>query len=217
MIALSNPLKPRNPNGILFVVAIGRISDPKQNLSNIDASYDDAMRYIRGLYDGEMEIRYLGEQGSGMLVDRKTTRQAEELIARGIVDLVVAEDLSRIHRNPRMQYAFVQDCVDAGVRVICPGDNLDTADENWEVMLGATTLRHGLFIPDLRRRIRRTATHTFRKGGMVMQVRYGYRKLSDEEAASGQFGSQGLRIAKVPECTPIIREMRERAMRMLSF
>src|SRR5262245_2376063 len=47
---------------------------------------------------------------------------------------------------------------------------------------------------------------------MVQKIRYGYRKLSKEEAESGEFGPRGLRIAKVPECTPWIREMRRRVM-----
>ena len=97
--------------------------------------------------------------------------------------------------------------------MICVGDNLDTADENWEITMGAAALRHGLHIPDTRRRVRRTATHSFHKGGMVQKIRYGYRRLTAEEAASGQFGPKGLRIARRPECTPIIREMMDRVMR----
>src|SRR5262249_8846537 len=94
----------------------------------------------------------------------------------------------RLYRNPRYQYAFVQNAVDQDVRVICIGDNLDTADDNWEVSLGAAALRHGLYVPDTRRRVRRTATHAFHRGGMVQRVRYGYRKLTSEEAQSGQHG-----------------------------
>jgi hypothetical protein len=48
---------------------------------------------------------------------------------------------------------------------------------------------------------------------MVQKIRYGYRKLTAEEAASGQFGPKGLRIAKLPECTPVIVEMKDRVMR----
>jgi len=64
--------------------------------------------------------------------------------------------------------------------------NLDTANENWEVTLGAAALRHGLHIPDTRRRVRRTAEHGFHRGGMVAKIRFGYRKLSKEEADTGQ-------------------------------
>ncbi|MCH8047434.1 MAG: recombinase family protein [Planctomycetes bacterium] len=207
------PLIPRDPNGKLVVVVIGRISTPDQNKENIDASYRVVKSYLADIYDGEMDIRFLGEQASGMLTDRSTIREAEDLVNRGIVDLVISEDLSRIYRNPRHQYNFVQDAVDAGTRLICIGDNLDTADENWEVSMGTAALRHGLLIPDTRRRIRRTATDSFHKGGQVTKVKYGYRKLTKEEAASGEFGPEGLRMAKVGECTPVIHEMRRRLMK----
>src|SRR5262249_8298781 len=40
-----------------------------------------------------------------------------------------------------------------------------------------------------------------------------YRKLSQEQAASGEFGpTKGLRIAKMPEVTPVIKTMRQMIM-----
>lgn len=207
------PLVPKDPGSELQVVAIGRISTVHQDIENIEASYRYIQDYLGRMYRGPVNIRLLGEQASGMLTDRATIREAEDLVAGGKVDLVIAEDLARIYRNPRYQYDFVQNAVDAGTRVICIGDNLDTADENWEITMGAAALRHGLHIPDTRRRVRRTATHSFHKGGMVQKIRYGYRKLTPEEAASAQFGPKDLRIAKQSECTPIIQEMAQRVQR----
>lgn len=213
MPIMTLPLLPKNASGPLNVVAIGRISTVHQDIENIEASHRFIQDHLAHIYEGPIQITLLGEQASGMLTDRATIRQAEDLVDGGTVDLVIAEDLARIYRNPRHQYRFVQDCVDQGTRVICVGDNLDTADENWEITMGAAALRHGLHIPDTRRRVRRTATHTFHKGGMVQKIRYGYRRLSAEEAASAQFGPKDLRIARRPECTPIIREMMDRVMR----
>jgi site-specific DNA recombinase len=213
MSRINIPFVPKNPNGELFVVVIGRISTVHQDIENIEASYRYSQEYLRQIYQGPVQIKLLGEQASGMLTDRATIREAEDLVAGGGVDLVIAEDLARIYRNPRHQYNFVQDCVDSGTRVICVGDNLDTADENWEITMGAAALRHGLHIPDTRRRVRRTATHSFHHGGMVQKVRYGYRKLTPQEAALGQFGPKDLRVVRLPECTPLIQEMMQRVMR----
>jgi DNA invertase Pin-like site-specific DNA recombinase len=201
----------------LNVVAIGRISTAHQDVENIEASYRYIQDYLRRIYRGPLKITLLGEQASGMLTDRATIREAERLVAGGSVDLVIAEDLARIYRNPRYQYDFVQNAMDMQTRVICIGDNLDTADENWEITMGAAALRHGLHIPDCRRRVRRTATHSFHRGGMVLKICYGYRKLTREEAASGQFGPPDLRIAKREECTPLIREMTQRVVRGESY
>ena len=212
MLNLSVPLAPKNPGGPLLVLIIGRISTEHQNIENIEASYRYVEQFLRETYEGPLDVKLLGEQASGMLTTRASIREAEELIAEGKVDLVISEDLGRIYRNPRHQYNFVQNAVDMRTRVICLGDNLDTSDENWEVVMGAATLRHGLFIPDTRRRVRRTATHSFHKGGLVQKIRYGYRKLTQEEAATGRFGPKDLRIAKRPECSPDISQIRDQVI-----
>ena len=214
---ISVPLTPRISDGPLQVLIIGRISTENQNEENIEASYRYVEDYLKQIHAGPLCIKHLGECASGMLTDRASIREAEELIAAGKIDLVIAEDLSRIYRNPRHQYDFVQNAVDQETRVICLGDNLDTADENWEVMMGAAALRHGLFIPDTRRRVRRTATHAFHRGGMVTKVKFGYLKLTKQEAESARFGPKGLMIAKDPEATPTIRAMKDRYMRGSSY
>jgi site-specific DNA recombinase len=211
------PLTPMSPGGPARVIFIGRISTENQDLENIPASNRVAEEYLKQFYQGAVDPRYLGEQASGMLAGRETILEAEELISSGLWNLVIVEDLSRIYRNPRLQWAFVQDCVDHITRVICIADNIDTADENWEFMVHTAALLHSMAVPVTRRRVRRTASHSFGNGGIVQKVRYGYRKLSKEEAAAGEQGTRGLRIALVPECTPVIREMRSRVLRGDSY
>jgi site-specific DNA recombinase len=204
------PLVPKVPGGPLRVLVVGRISTIHQNSENIEASYRYVEEFMKRIYPGRIQYKYLGEQASGMRTDRATIMEADDEIATGTWDLVITEDLGRFYRNPRHQYAFVQDAVDHETRVICIGDNLDTADESWEVALGTATLRHGFHVPDTRRRVKRTAQHSFHKGAMVQKVRFGYFKLSEELSASGAHGPKGLRIARDSECTPIIREMAHR-------
>src|SRR3954447_8189300 len=195
---LNVPLIPKDPNGPLRLLIVGRISTVHQDLENIDASYRYVEEFLSRIYQGPLHLKHLGERGSGLRTDRATIVEAEDEIATGTWDLAITEDLSRFYRNSRHQYVFVQDAVDQETRVICIGDNLDTAEEGWEVALGAAALRHGLHIPDTRRRVKRTAQHSFHKGAMVQKTRYGYRKLSAEEAAAGEYGPRGLRIARDP-------------------
>jgi hypothetical protein len=201
--------------GPLNVVVIGRVSTTKQNIGNIEAGYryaEEVLEDIDGIKDVEVVVRRLGEQGSGMLVERDTILEALRLIESGWAQLVLMEDVSKSYRNPRWIYAFVQDYVDADVRVIARGDKLDTYDDNWEVALANAALRHGMHIPDTRRRVRRTSTMGFDDGGMVLRVRFGWRKLTKDEAASGQFGPKGLRMAKIPELTAVFDELRRRVV-----
>ncbi len=73
-------------------------------------------------------------------------------------------------------------------------------------------LIHGTHIQQTRHRVIAQGNAAFEKGGMVTKIIFGYRKLSQEEAASGEHGSKGLRIAIRPEWTPVIREMKDRIM-----
>jgi len=201
--------KPKDPDGILKVILLGRVSTTHQQMCNIQAGYVYARQILKNVHDGDCLVKELGDCASGMRTDRPSIIEAERLIEDGWPDLVLMEDLSKAYRNPRHQYEFVQDAVDKRVRVIAVGDNLDTYDENWEVALSAATMQHGTHIPHTRRRVRRTATDCFHRGGMVMRVRFGYRKLSKAEAASGQFGTKGLRLVKQPEWTETILRVRD--------
>jgi hypothetical protein len=102
--------------------------------------------------------------------------------------------------------------VDAGQRFISVVDRIDTARDDWDTMLALATVRHGLTVPDAGRRVRRKANTAFEAGGMVAKIRFGYRKLTKDEAKSGQFGPIGLRETKIPEATPIYHEIRRRLM-----
>src|SRR3954470_2569062 len=123
------PLVPKAPGGPLRVLVVGRISTVHQNHENIDASYRFVEDFLTRMYDGPIHYKHLGEQASGMRTDRATIVEAEEEIATGSWDLVITEALSRFYRNPRHQYAFVQNAIDHETRVICIGDNLDTAED----------------------------------------------------------------------------------------
>src|SRR4051812_15408227 len=125
MHRLSTPLVPKAPAGPLRVLLIGRVSTIHQDLENIAASFRPLEAMLDEGYPGPKLIRRLGEQGSGMSTERPSIVEAEELIATGTWDLVMAEDIARFYRNPRHAMAFVQNAYDKETRVICPGDNLD--------------------------------------------------------------------------------------------
>ena len=170
MFGSTHKMVPKNPDGVLHVQLIGRISTTHQNIENIEASFVPLRRLIAKLYDGESVIKQFGEQGSGMDPLRSSIREAEDEIDRGIVDLVVMEDIARAHRNIQYAVGFVQNAFDQETRVIAPGDGLDTADENWEVSLANAAARHGLTVPEARRRVKRTANFGFAGGGMVLKM-----------------------------------------------
>jgi hypothetical protein len=210
---LSKPLVSKNPDGVLRVVLPGRISQPSQDEESIDSQHLDAEGWLLRVHkDKPVKLTPLGEQASGWLADRATMLQAMAIIEAGECDLVLVGELREIYRNPGFQWKFVYDCLDNDTRFIAVHDCIDTTEESWEVMMHAAALRHGLEVPTTRRRVRRKATYSFSKGGMVAKIKFGYARLSREEAASGKFGPVGLRIAKLGKWTPLILEMRRRIL-----
>ena len=119
------PLQPKTPGSPLKVIILGRTATENQE---IEHSLKNAEDYLRRVHDGPVEIRKLDERASGMVFDRPTIREAQALIGTRYWDLVLVENLARICRNPRFLYQFIEDCTDAGTRVIAIEDNVDTAD-----------------------------------------------------------------------------------------
>ena len=204
------PFVPRDGH-TLRVIHLGRISTDHQNIENIDAARDATVETVLDDYAGEMRLTSLGDAGSGWTIQRDGVQTAMQMIRDNQVDVVLMEDVGRAFRNPQFQYRFAHLCVDHRVRYIAPGDHFDTAVENWESSLALSVTRHALFVPDTRRRVKRTATFAFRHGGMVLHLPFGYRRVSADAATTGANG-RVLRMAKNPDATPAIRGMVERIL-----
>ncbi len=112
-----NPIIPKNPDHVVRIISIGRLSKPKETEAetqqSLEAIRNENERMLSCIYSGPKFIRYLAEQISGMLAQRLSMDELWRLVETGEWDLIIAEDLSRIFCNPRWQLAFVQDCVDA--------------------------------------------------------------------------------------------------------
>ena len=171
-----------------MVLAIGRISTDHLNIENIDASYEADERHLRRLYPGEMNIKRLGERGSGWKINRATIKEALEDIQSRNWDVVIMEDIGRAYRNPEFRYMIAHHCVDNYTRLICTGDGVDTMEPNWEPILAAAVMRHSMTVPETRRRVKRTVTYAFHHGGMAIKIRFGYRRLTPEVAVGGEHG-----------------------------
>ncbi|MGC4005225.1 MAG: hypothetical protein QM811_19740 [Pirellulales bacterium] len=73
--------------------------------------------------------------------------------------------------------------------------------------MSVAAVKHGTFTSDVRKKVARTSIESFRRGGNVLRLCFGFRRLTLEEALSGQFGPIGLRLTKVTELTSIIKQM----------
>ena len=127
---LSEPLLPKNPDGVLRVISPARISTPGQDLLSNASQHADDELFLARVYSGAVEVRRLSDQASGWIVDRPSMVEAAELIASGEWDLVLVGEIRQIYRNPRLIWQVIQDCIDNDTRFISVADNIDTSDEN---------------------------------------------------------------------------------------
>ena len=125
----SVPLVPKNPNGPLCVLIIGRVSTPVQPGSDFDACFEGAENFLQKNYQGSIGVKYLRDHGCG-LDERDSILEAAKEIAIGKWNLVLMADISRLSRDARRQHAFIQDAIASGTRVIALADGLDTANEH---------------------------------------------------------------------------------------
>lgn len=125
-------LVPRNADGVLRVLAIGRTSSVHHSDESIDAYHRCVQEYLARIYQGPLNLVFLDEQASGRNATRATIVVAERRIATCRIDLVIAADLSRIVRDRRLQDSFLQQAINAGTRVVCLDDDFDNSNQQWK-------------------------------------------------------------------------------------
>src|SRR3954454_25002963 len=108
---INHTLVPKNSDGVLRAISVGRLSQPKETEAatqqSLEAISKENERMLATIYAGPLQIRYLAEQVSGMIAHRTTMVELWALVASGEWDVIVAEDLSRIFRNPAFQLMFL--------------------------------------------------------------------------------------------------------------
>ncbi len=207
-------LQPKAADGVLQVIFIGRVSQPGQSITNIEASYKFLEPHLHALWKGPTRIQRFGEQGSGLNILREEVLKAEAQISTGTIDLVMCEDISRAYRDPKEILAFCYRCVNEKTRLVCPGDNIDTSRDDWFTAALMAAMRHGMYIPDTLRRLKRTADDAFDIGGQVIFAPPGYEEVSAADALKPEIQPHhpGLRIRINVSLLPLITRIKDRIL-----
>ncbi len=110
---------------ILLVTRVSRPDDPakvehkksKQDIRSLDDQEKYLQEWIDTHVDCPYEVKVIRGSGSGEHLDRAEVHRLEELVATGVYDLVLTEDLGRIMRRIRC-HSFCEECLDTDTRVI---------------------------------------------------------------------------------------------------
>lgn len=170
---LNPPLKPRIGK-TLEVLGIARITTKNQDVLSLE---DQEYKYRRSLkqnFGDSFHLKMIAGQGSGELLGRRESLQADEEVASGKYDLVITEDLDRIFRRIH-SYIFCESCADQKTRLIAINDGVDTAGR-WRLSALFAVVKDEEDNRETSERIKRMLQSRFSTGGVFQIPIFGYIK-----------------------------------------
>ena len=193
-----------------------RYSTDEQSQSSIDGQINSCQRFLtanlpRECRPEQVNVEIIREpEISGEIADRPGINQVWAGIRDHRWDVILAEESSRLYRHMTFASQFFDTAVDAGIRVICPTDYIDTADEDWPERLHSALGHHGRANHFTRNRIKRAQESRWLSGAAMGPLAIGYKRRPSIPATAGQ-PSRGPFFDFIDEeCKAIIVEIFER-------
>lgn len=112
---------------------------------------------------------------SGMHFDRDGIEKICEAVEQNQIDAVIVKDLSRLGRHRTQTAAFIDYLKKHDVRVISVTENIDTSNENDDLVIGMKQIINDMYAKDASRKIRSTYRQK-QKEGIVIIPPFGYFK-----------------------------------------
>ena len=193
------------------ILIYARYSTDDQNPLSIDAQVDEVKRFLveNGVSLKQVEIRIVSDEGiSGTLQSRPGIDQVKLDIERGSIDLLISEEASRLYRNYVFCVQLVDTAVDAGIRVMCLSDRIDTADEEdvWDERLRRACEHHAESSRYTRRRIRRSLLQLHESGAAVGPLRSGYKRRATHAATKREPEKGPFYDSRDEQWVPVVHE-----------
>lgn len=131
---------------------------------------------------------------SGMTFDRDGISLLKDLIDEGLVDIILVKDLSRLGRHKAYSALFIEYINKVGSKVISINENIDTSNENDDLLIGFKQIINEQYAKDISRKIRSGMKQKQKEKGLVMIPPFAYYK----DKVTGE-------IKIIPECAEIVR------------
>lgn len=112
---------------------------------------------------------------SGMHFDRDGIEKICEAVEQNQIDAVIVKDLSRLARHRTQTAVFIDYLKKHDVRVISVTENIDTSNENDDLVIGMKQIINDMYAKDASRKIRSTYRQK-QKEGIVIIPPFGYFK-----------------------------------------
>ena len=182
----------------LRVLIHARFSTEEQRQSSIEDQVASCRSFLesnlpKGYKPQQVTVEVITEpEVSGEIADRPGINQVWAGIEAKRWDLILAEESSRLYRHYARAGDLFNSAVDADVRVICPSDYIDTADEDWSERLHTCQMQHSRSNFYTRQRIKRAHDGLWARGAAVGNTVIGYKRrptvpATETEPAKGPF------------------------------
>ena len=167
-----------------------RFSTEEQRPTSIDDQVAACRAFLeanlpKGWKPQQVEIDVITEpEVSGEIADRPGINQVWAGIEAKRWNVIIAEESSRLYRHMTFAGLLFNTAVDAGIRILCPTDYIDTTDEDWPERLSSSQSQHSRANYYSRSRIKRAHQGLWERGAAIGSVKVGYRRRPSKPATA---------------------------------
>ena len=112
---------------------------------------------------------------SGMTFNRKGLGELEDAVDEGIVEVVLVKDLSRLGRHRTQTELFIDHLRQNKVKVISVTENIDTDNENDDLLIGFKQIFNDFYAKDIARKVRAGVRQKQKNEGLIESLPLGYK------------------------------------------
>ena len=172
----------------LRVLIQARYSTEEQRQTSTEDQIANCRRFLadnlpRDIDPDRLAIEVIGEREiSGERMSRPGINEVWAGIESKRWDLIIAEESSRLYRHMTFAGLLFNTAVDAGIRILCPTDYIDTADDDWPERLNSSQSSHSRANYYNRTRIKRAHQGLWDRGAAIGSLKVGYRRRPSKPA-----------------------------------
>ena len=195
------------------VLIQARYSTEEQRQTSTEDQIANCRRFLadnmpRDFEHDQLDIEVILEpEISGELMSRPGINEIWSGIESKRWDLIIAEESSRFYRHMTFSHQLFNTAVDAGIRILCPTDYIDTTDEDWPERLTSSQSQHSRANYYNRSRIKRAHQGLWERGAAIGSVKVGYRRRSSKPATASAPGEGPYYDEIDEETAAVIREI----------
>lgn len=129
----------------------------------------------------KIDVFYEDDNISGYTFERPGMKRMINDIDSGLIDTVLAKDLSRIGRHNAKVLLLIEDFKERGIRLILVNDNYDSFQTEEDDILGIKTWYNERYVKDTSRKMKKVLRAKQKEGTLPVRPCFGYEVMPDDK------------------------------------